>query len=45
MGKELIKCERCGKTIREKDSFVDEDSHDILCDECYYGDREEVTDE
>ena len=36
----IIQCERCGKEIRECDSFIDEDTHKILCDECIYGDKE-----
>lgn len=36
----IIKCERCGRKIREEDSTVDEDTHDICCPECYYGDAD-----
>ncbi len=38
MGEKIIKCECCGEEIREDDSFVDEDTHDILCSECYFRD-------
>lgn len=35
--KEIIECEHCGKKIKEADSYIDEDSHDILCSKCYFG--------
>ena len=34
---EIVICERCGKKLRESDAFVDEDTHDVLCAECYHG--------
>jgi hypothetical protein len=34
--KELARCEKCGKKCQENDLECDEDSHDLLCPECYH---------
>ena len=36
----LERCERCGKKFMENDLTVDEDTHDLLCPECYHGDKD-----
>lgn len=33
----MVTCEICGGKVREEDSFINEDSHDILCEECHLG--------
>lgn len=35
------KCERCKHIFREDDLTVDEDTHELLCPDCYHGDEEE----
>lgn len=37
----LEKCERCRRIFREEDLEVDEDTHDLLCPECYHGDADD----
>lgn len=37
----MERCERCGRLFRESDLEVDEDTHDLLCPDCYHGDRNE----
>ncbi len=32
----LVKCERCGKIYKECDLEVDEDTHQVLCPNCYH---------
>lgn len=34
----MDKCERCGAEVTEEDSFIDEDTHALLCNDCYYND-------
>lgn len=42
--KSLSQCERCGKTVREEDLTIDEDSHDCLCSNCYHEGLSDETD-
>ena len=37
----MSKCERCGKKVPEEGLYLDEDTHNMLCEECYYGDLAE----
>ena len=32
----IVKCEKCGEKFRENDLEVDEDSHMLLCPDCYH---------
>ena len=33
-------CDRCKRKLREDDLTVDEDTNDLLCPECYHGDKD-----
>ncbi len=39
----MDKCERCGLEGNEDDFIIEEDTHDLLCRECYYQDHNGIT--